>query len=322
MKALALASLAGLLSLNVAFAGEHAANEDEIRRLIVGHIVSCGGANCRYGSDGSYTYNGQTPGRYTVSSGSICINFVDGKSQCDRVVVDNGSYTIINAFGQRLSFTRPDLPANGAKGGLSQSFTPSLRQSLSQPSLRAPLVPPSMTGAEGAPTRAGSAAVAPAATGYGAAPAGRTPGLGTTAATGQRALPVGSAPGFEAPAAVGDLASPTGQRAVVAVPGQPGPVAGISAGLIPGVILPGEPGYLVGLPTSPDAAPTQSNAGSTSPSGTDDKAGEPGGAAKAVAPVRYPAPMDPGASIELGPRMDTSGVTWLYEWLSKIGRRH
>ena len=54
MKALALASLAGLLSLNVAFAGEHAANEDEIRRLIVGHIVSCGGANCRYGSDGWY----------------------------------------------------------------------------------------------------------------------------------------------------------------------------------------------------------------------------------------------------------------------------
>ena len=157
MKALALASIVGLVPLGAALAGEHAANEWEIRKMILGHTIKCGGADCRYGADGSYSYNGGTPGQYTISPGSICVKFLDGSNRCDHVVVDDGgAYTIINSYGQRLSFVRPDLPGQGTNPGLNPTLEPlNLQQPpLTRPSLNQPLARPSLV----EPSAAGSAA--------------------------------------------------------------------------------------------------------------------------------------------------------------------
>ncbi len=109
MKALVLTAMAGLASLGPAFAGERAATETEIRRLVVGHVLKCGGADCHYGADGTYYRNGQDPGRYTISPGSICVASMNGGNRCDRIVVNDNGYSIIGATGQRQSFIRPDL---------------------------------------------------------------------------------------------------------------------------------------------------------------------------------------------------------------------
>ncbi len=139
MKALALASLVGLATMTAAAAGEHSATESEIRKLIVGHVLKCGGADCHFGADGSYYFNGGTPGRYTVSPGAICIAFMNGTDRCDRVVVNDGAYTIIGAYGQRLSFVRPDLQGQDSNASLNPSLTP---LNLQQPLNQLPLVEP------------------------------------------------------------------------------------------------------------------------------------------------------------------------------------
>jgi len=155
MKALALASVVGLMPLGAALAGEHAANEFEIRKLIVGHGLKCGGADCRYGADGSYSYNGGTPGQYTISPGSICVKFLDGSNRCDRVVVnDGGAYTIINSYGQRLSLVRPDLQGQGTNPGLNPSLEPLYLQ---RPSLTEPLARPTLIERSGTAGAAGAA---------------------------------------------------------------------------------------------------------------------------------------------------------------------
>jgi len=87
-------------------AAERSATATEIKSFAVGHDINCGGAICHYGADGSYSYNGASPGRYRISSGMICVNFNDGGQRCDHIVVDGTSYSLINKTGQRFDFSK------------------------------------------------------------------------------------------------------------------------------------------------------------------------------------------------------------------------
>ena len=76
----------------------------DLKKLVVGKTINSGGAKLWYGKDGSYTYNGGSPGKYTVSTGKICVNFNAGKSRCDRIVKSGSMYYLINSAGKRFSF--------------------------------------------------------------------------------------------------------------------------------------------------------------------------------------------------------------------------
>ncbi len=201
MKAMALASIAAFVTLNGAVAGERAANDWEIKSLIVGHILKCGGADCRYGADGTYLHNGQSPGRYTISGGSICVKFFDGTGQCDRVVVNDSGYTMISGSGQRLSFLRPDLADQNS--GLT-GLTPGLRgPSLDRPSLARPTL--NNDPLENAPLSGSSLTSLP---GSGGAPGGSQPPAG-----GGSFSPGGAGPGGKAIGGSG-AAAPGGGQAI------------------------------------------------------------------------------------------------------------
>ena len=79
----------------------------EIRSYVEGKIVESEGDALAYGSNGRYTHNGGSPGRYTISDGKICVTFDSGRSRCDRIVRRNGGgYAFVNANGERFSFAR------------------------------------------------------------------------------------------------------------------------------------------------------------------------------------------------------------------------
>jgi hypothetical protein len=82
-------------------AAERPATKAEIEAIAVGRTVN--GA-MRYGTDGSYTYEGRNPGTYRISNGQICVNFQSGGRRCDRIVTDGSTYTMINSNGQRFRF--------------------------------------------------------------------------------------------------------------------------------------------------------------------------------------------------------------------------
>ena len=100
------AACAALACSVAAQAAEKAATAAQIKALAVGHDVNSGGAVLHYGADGSYTYNGQYPGKYKISSGQICVTFDAGGKRCDKIVVDGTNYTLINKDGQRFSFSQ------------------------------------------------------------------------------------------------------------------------------------------------------------------------------------------------------------------------
>ena len=106
MKRLIIGFSAALLTPALALAAERPATAPEIKKYVVGHDVSCGGPTCHYGADGSYSYNGQFPGKYRISSGAICVSFDNGNSRCDKILTDGVNFTLVNSGGQRFNFTR------------------------------------------------------------------------------------------------------------------------------------------------------------------------------------------------------------------------
>ncbi|MBH0236592.1 hypothetical protein [Methylobrevis albus] len=94
-------ALAGCNTSDASKQGERPATKAEIEKIAVGRTVS----NAMfYGADGSYNYKGGSPGKYRISEGSICVNFDDGKSRCDKIVTDGSGYFLINSRGQRFPF--------------------------------------------------------------------------------------------------------------------------------------------------------------------------------------------------------------------------
>lgn len=76
----------------------------EIKKLIVGRTVSCGPSKCTYNKDGSYRFNRDAPGKYTISNGKICVRWENGFARCDSIVRNGKKYFLINARGQRFNF--------------------------------------------------------------------------------------------------------------------------------------------------------------------------------------------------------------------------
>ena len=94
----------GLIGLTVATAtsaAERPTSKAEITQAAVGRTVS--GA-MYYGKDGSYTYQGGSPGRYTISDGKICVDFNSGNRRCDTIMRDGANLFLVNASGQRFPF--------------------------------------------------------------------------------------------------------------------------------------------------------------------------------------------------------------------------
>lgn len=104
MRILIAAACGALVCSVPAQAAEKSASAAQIKSIAVGHDVNSGGAVLHYGADGSYTYNGQYPGKYKISTGQICVSFDAGGKRCDKIVVDGTSYSLINKDGQRFSF--------------------------------------------------------------------------------------------------------------------------------------------------------------------------------------------------------------------------
>lgn len=92
---------AGAVLSTGAFAAERPATKAEIEKVAVGRTVS--GA-MKYFPNGRYTYKGHSPGRYKISDGKICVQFDNGNSRCDRIVVDGKKFTLINRNGERFPF--------------------------------------------------------------------------------------------------------------------------------------------------------------------------------------------------------------------------
>ena len=83
--------------------GERPATQSEIETVAVGRTLN---GVLTYNSDGTYLYDGGSPGRYTISEGRICVRFNSGDSRCDRIVTADGgeTFTMINASGRRFPF--------------------------------------------------------------------------------------------------------------------------------------------------------------------------------------------------------------------------
>ena len=116
-----LLTLACALLSTAATAAERPATQAEITKMAVGRTIS---GVLQYGKDGRYNYIGGGSGTYTISDGEICIKIDDGRSRCDRIVIDGKDYFLINASGQRYPFSphvslrspRPRGPASGWDG--------------------------------------------------------------------------------------------------------------------------------------------------------------------------------------------------------------
>lgn len=101
---LIIAGAAMLLMPHVAFAADVSVPAAELKKLVVGKTINSSGAKLRYGADGRYTYNGGSPGKYTISAGKICVNFDFGGSRCDNIVKSGKKYFLINSKGKRFPF--------------------------------------------------------------------------------------------------------------------------------------------------------------------------------------------------------------------------
>lgn len=103
----ALVSLAALaLTSSTALAAEKPATAAQIKKFIVGHDIHSAGAVLHYASDGSYTYNGGNPGKYTVTNGKVCVAFDSGAQRCDNIVIEDGAFSLVNAKGQHYALTQ------------------------------------------------------------------------------------------------------------------------------------------------------------------------------------------------------------------------
>ncbi|WP_133675254.1 hypothetical protein [Aquamicrobium defluvii] len=101
---LIIAGAAMLLMPHVAFAADVPVPAAELKTMVVGKTIKSSGARLRYGADGRYTFNGASPGKYTISSGKICVKFDAGDSRCDRIVKSGNKYFMINSRGKRFPF--------------------------------------------------------------------------------------------------------------------------------------------------------------------------------------------------------------------------
>ncbi|MET3661083.1 hypothetical protein [Aquamicrobium ahrensii] len=93
-----------LLMPHVALAADTPVPAAELKALVAGKTINSSGAKLRYGADGRYSYNGGSPGKYTVSAGKICVKFDAGNSRCDRIVKSGKKYFLINSGGKRFPF--------------------------------------------------------------------------------------------------------------------------------------------------------------------------------------------------------------------------
>jgi hypothetical protein len=96
-------AISGTYSLSVN-AADTPVPKGELQKLVSGKTVMSAGASLYYGSDGSYTYNGASPGKYRIDTGRICVDFANGQARCDNIVKDAGKYYLINAQGRRFQF--------------------------------------------------------------------------------------------------------------------------------------------------------------------------------------------------------------------------
>jgi hypothetical protein len=101
---LIIACAAILLMPHVAVAADVAVPAAELKALVVGKTINSSGAKLRYGADGRYTFNGGSPGKYSISSGKICVKFNNGDSRCDRIVKSGKKFFLINSGGKRFTF--------------------------------------------------------------------------------------------------------------------------------------------------------------------------------------------------------------------------
>ncbi len=105
LRGVVFATLALLLMLSShSYAADVAVPAAELKALVVGKTINSGGGRLYYGRDGTYTYNGQHPGKYAISNGKICVKFNAGQSRCDRIVKNGKRYFLINSGGQRFPF--------------------------------------------------------------------------------------------------------------------------------------------------------------------------------------------------------------------------
>src|SRR4051794_12529281 len=77
---------------------------DQLRRMITGQTVRIGAGSAHYGADGSYSFDGASPGRYRVRNGTICVDFDSGNARCDQVILEDGRYYLIDRQGRRSQF--------------------------------------------------------------------------------------------------------------------------------------------------------------------------------------------------------------------------
>jgi hypothetical protein len=101
MRTVLVATVALSITSTIAYAAERPATKAEITKIAVGKTVSNA---MYYGADGSYTYNGSSPGKYTISDGRICVVFNNNSSRCDNILKDGNNYFLINSQGKRFPF--------------------------------------------------------------------------------------------------------------------------------------------------------------------------------------------------------------------------
>lgn len=80
---------------------ERPATSAEIQSFAVGRTLASGQT---FNTDGTYRFQGQNPGRYTITDGRVCVTFSSGR-RCDRIVTNDGTtYTLIDTGGRRFPF--------------------------------------------------------------------------------------------------------------------------------------------------------------------------------------------------------------------------
>lgn len=81
----------------------------ELQGMISGRSVRIGADTATYSVDGRYTYKGGNPGSYTVTNGTICVNFdtaggVPGRRRCDQVLRSGKGFVFVTETGDRVPF--------------------------------------------------------------------------------------------------------------------------------------------------------------------------------------------------------------------------
>lgn len=99
-----IACAAMLLLPATALAADTPVPAAELKAMIVGKTINSSGAKLKYTANGRYTFNGGSPGKYTISAGKICVNFDAGDIRCDKIVKSGNKYFMINSKGKRFPF--------------------------------------------------------------------------------------------------------------------------------------------------------------------------------------------------------------------------